>query len=202
MSQRTRLLANEIGSSPLAQVLRPYRDQSSGRIVLTGYVGEGTNDGRIRLYLGLDLNSYYELHRADIIASWSTDPNNPNSPNCIAIDPRTEVVLVGSDPGTAHSSVEPEIWEELQGFVEKIEGDKAYIHLDSQSGERLCGSYPAGELTAVGIGERDRFLLQAIGVEGAIRFEALLIPRKRISPTRQREIRARSNKCSETSIRA
>jgi hypothetical protein len=191
MSQITQLVAEEIWSSPLAQVPRPYRNQSSDRILLAGYVGSSTHVGRVRLYLGLDLNSYYELHRADIIEIWSTDPTDPDAPQCIVIDPRTELVLVASDPGTAHSSVEPEIWEELQGFVEKIEGDKAYIHLDSQSGERLYGSYPAGELTVVGIGERDRFLLQAVEVEGAIRFEALLIPRRKINPARQREIRAK-----------
>jgi len=91
--------------------------------------------------------------------------------------------------GPEDSPLEPKICEEFQGFVEKIEGDKAYIRLDSQRGERLCGPYPADELTAVGIGERDRFLLKAVEVNGAIRFDAVLIPRKKISPERQRQIR-------------
>jgi len=79
--------------------------------------------------------------------------------------------------------------EEFQGFVEKIEGDKAYVRLDTIRGERLCGPYPADELTALGIGERDRFLLKAIDVRGAVRFDAVLIPRKKISPEWQRQIR-------------
>ncbi len=84
---------------------------------------------------------------------------------------------------------EAKICEEFQGFVEKIEGDSAYVRLDSQRGERLCGPYPAGELTAAGIGEHDRFLLKAVEVNRAIRFDAMLIPRKRISRERQRQIR-------------
>jgi len=79
--------------------------------------------------------------------------------------------------------------EEFQGFVEKIEDDKAYVRLDTSRGERLCGPYPAEELASKGIGERDRFLLRAVEVGGAIRFDAELIPRKIITPERQRQIR-------------
>ncbi len=90
-----------------------------------------------------------------------------------------------------HASPGPQVTptEEFQGFVEKIEDDKAYVRLDTSRGERLCGPYPAEELASKGIGERDRFLLRAVKVGGAIRFDAELIPRKIISPERQRQIR-------------
>lgn len=96
-----------------------------------------------------------------------------------------------SDEEARHAPPQPQVGptEEFQGFVEKIEGDRAYVRLDSHNGERLCGPYPAGELTANGIGERDRFLLKAVEVNGAVRFDAVLVPRKKISPERQRQIR-------------
>jgi CHAT domain len=99
------------------------------------------------------------------------------------------------------SSTVATVCEEFQGFVEKIEGGKACVRLDSQSGERLRGFYPAGELTSRGIGERDRFSLQAVEVDGGIRFDAVLIPRREISPERQRAIREKIEQKLEGSNR-
>jgi len=79
--------------------------------------------------------------------------------------------------------------EEFQGFVETIEGDVAHVRLDSQRGERLCGPYPAHELIALGIKERDRFLLKAIDLGGDVRIEITPIPRVKITAERQRQIR-------------
>ena len=100
--------------------------------------------------------------------------------------------IARSEHEGSHASPGPQVTstiEEFQGFVEKIEDDKAYVRLDTSRGERLCGPYPAEELASKGIGERDRFLLRAIKVGGAIRFDTELIPRKIITPERQRQIR-------------
>ena len=79
--------------------------------------------------------------------------------------------------------------ERFDGFVEKVEEDIAYVTLESERGERLQGPYPADELAAKGVGERDRFSLTLTDAGDSVRFDIQLIPRKEISPARQRQIR-------------
>ena len=79
--------------------------------------------------------------------------------------------------------------EQFEGFVEKVEEDVAYVTLDSERGERLQGPYPADELAARGVGERDRFRLTLTDAGDSVRFDIQLIPRQAISPERQRQIR-------------
>jgi hypothetical protein len=79
--------------------------------------------------------------------------------------------------------------ERFEGFVEKVEEDVAYVTLESERGERLHGPYPADELAAKGVGERDRFWLTLTDAGDSVRFDLQLIPRKVISPERQRQIR-------------
>jgi hypothetical protein len=78
--------------------------------------------------------------------------------------------------------------ERFEGFVERCEGDVAYISLESERGERLQGPYPADELAARGVGDRDRFWLTLTDMGDSVRFDIELIPRKTISAERQREI--------------
>jgi hypothetical protein len=79
--------------------------------------------------------------------------------------------------------------ERYEGFVEKLEADVAYITLENERGERFHGPYPAHELAAKGVGERDRFSLTLTDEDDSVRFDVRLIPRKEISAERQREIR-------------
>jgi len=78
--------------------------------------------------------------------------------------------------------------EQFDGFVERVEGNVAYITLKSSRGEELCGPYPADELAAHGVGERDRFRLILTDMKNSIRFDIQLIPRKVVSAERQAEI--------------
>lgn len=80
------------------------------------------------------------------------------------------------------------ISERFEGFVESLEGDVAYISLESEHGDRLHGPYPADELAARGVGERDRFRLTLIDAGESVRFEIQLIPAKFVPAERQREI--------------
>jgi len=232
MSQASQNVGLEIPANPLIQKLLVSPDRPSDRIVekeypassdqdhppsplvLWGYVGPSEKNGWFRLYIALQLDSYYELRMADLVEVPPNDPDDPNAPTPVTVLPTTTALFVRKVSGAAlsqpndclvspdqknalrsmaapqeTSQIEPKICEEFQGFVEKIEEDKAYVRLDSTRGERLCGPYPAAELAANGIGERDRFLLNAVEVNGAVRFDAVLVPRKRISPERQRQIR-------------
>src|SRR5262245_23595365 len=78
--------------------------------------------------------------------------------------------------------------ERIEGFVEKLEADVAYVSLESERGERLQGPYPADDLAAIGVGERDRFWLTLTDVGDSVRFDIQLIPRKTLLAERQREI--------------
>jgi hypothetical protein len=78
--------------------------------------------------------------------------------------------------------------ERFAGFVDKLEADVAYVSLESERGERLQGPYPADDLAAKGVGERDRFWLTLTDVGDSVRFDIQLIPRKVISAERQRQI--------------
>ncbi len=167
------------------------------------------------LAIGLPVDVAVSKARRMLSSGGNLDQRDWSAPILYLANPYADVVSpgkVGADQGT-RSAAPPEprsthpsadrgqvipqealplaekICEEFQGFVEKIEDDKAYVRLDTSCGERLCGPYPAEELASKGIGERDRFLLRAVKVGGAIRFDAELIPRKIITPERQRQIR-------------
>jgi hypothetical protein len=88
------------------------------------------------------------------------------------------------DPSTPSAK----ICEEFQGFVEKLEGEIAYVRLDSTRGERLWGPYPADELTTLGIEERTRFILKTLEIGNSIRFEVSPIPRVKLTSERECEI--------------
>jgi len=78
--------------------------------------------------------------------------------------------------------------ERFEGFVERVEGEVAYVSLESERGERLQGPYPADELAARGVGERDRFRLTLTDEGESVRFDLQSIPRKTVPAERQAEI--------------
>ncbi len=80
------------------------------------------------------------------------------------------------------------ISERFEGLVESLEGEVAYISLESEHGDRLHDPYPADELAARGVGERDRSRLTLIDAGDSVRFVIQFIPAKFIPAERQREI--------------
>jgi len=100
----------EIPDHPLVSALRPSPDQSPTRVVLTGYHGSSKDPSRIRLYLGLDFQSYYEFPRAEIVHHWPIDPDDENSPTRIVIEGTAQLdLVVGSVPGTTATFLQGEI---------------------------------------------------------------------------------------------
>jgi len=89
----------------------------------------------------------------------------------------------------AMSPSSEKLLERLEGFVEKIEGDVAYVTLQNDRGEKLCGPYPAQELAEKGLQERDRFTLQTVDLGDCVRIDITPLPRITITPERSREIR-------------
>ena len=66
--------------------------------------------------------------------------------------------LLNEASETRQAREDATVIEELKGYVEEIDGDTAYVRLESPEGEILYGQYPAAELDANGIRERRSFL--------------------------------------------
>lgn len=60
------------------------------------------------------------------------------------------------------------VLEQLEGFVEQIDGSTAFVSLTSEHGEELRGEYPAEQLLAKGIEERRRFRVRTIESDGSV----------------------------------
>jgi len=86
-------------------------------------------------------------------------------------------------------SVERKVLERYQGFVVKVEGSWANVTLTTDQGEEFVGTYPAAELAAQSIGERDRFTLETIDRGATVGFDIKLVPRRVVSPAEQLAIR-------------
>jgi hypothetical protein len=81
------------------------------------------------------------------------------------------------------------VLERFEGFVVKVEGEWAHVTLTTEKGEEFAGAYPAAELAAKGVRERDRFLLATVDRGDAVHFEINLIARREVSSARQQAIR-------------
>ena len=90
---------------------------------------------------------------------------------------------------TTAPQVDYRVLQRFEGFVEKVEGDLAFVTLDNGLGERLSGPYPADELAAKGVRERDRFVLTTVEHGDSVRFDILPVPRRTVTADRRRQIR-------------
>lgn len=85
------------------------------------------------------------------------------------------------------------ILEELDGFVECIRGETAFLTLRSKSGEEFLGEYAAEDLAKLGIKENRRFKCQTIVENGKPDIRLFSIPDVEISPEVEKEINERIN---------
>jgi DNA-directed RNA polymerase subunit alpha len=63
------------------------------------------------------------------------------------------------------------VLERLEGFVDQVEGNLAYVTLRSENGETLYGEYSAAKLAETGIAEQSRFVCKTIKDGDSIRVE-------------------------------
>jgi hypothetical protein len=76
---------NPIPDHPLAARIQKNPGEHQTSIILTGYQRASTQAGKIRIYLGTDFQSYYELPLGDILHHWMSDTDDPNSPTIFSI---------------------------------------------------------------------------------------------------------------------
>ena len=89
-----------IKDHPLVEKLQPDPDKHQPTVVLTGYQNVIPGSKTIRIYLGLDFQSYFEIPLDDIIYHWASDPNDVNSPTVFSIkDTSTPNLVIPSVPG-------------------------------------------------------------------------------------------------------
>jgi hypothetical protein len=102
------------------------------------------------------------------------------------------------EPSTVPVPDPPEkVLERFDGFVEKVEDETAYVTLRTSRGERLHGPYPASELKAAGVGERNRFVMTTLDLGRDVRIEITSVPPVVVSPERQREIQDETERLFE-----
>lgn len=80
------------------------------------------------------------------------------------------------------------ILEAFEGFVDKFEGDVAYVTLKTASGEKIYGEYPASELKVKGIREFRRFKCWTVEVGSCVEFVMESISDQELSEQREREL--------------
>lgn len=68
------------------------------------------------------------------------------------------------------------VLERFTGFVDRVDGDVAYVTIKSDHGETILGEYSASELAKLGIFERRRFECRTIQVDGSVRVDMNAIP--------------------------
>ena len=68
------------------------------------------------------------------------------------------------------------ILEEFAGFVDHIDGETAFVSLQSQSGAELSGKYSAQELAEFGIQEHRRFKCRTVEIDGKVEVQFEAIP--------------------------
>jgi hypothetical protein len=85
----------DIYEHPLAASLREKPENYEHLVTLTGYPGQSSVDGNIRLYLHHDFQSYYEIDEKDIRHLWpTTATDGTTEPVHVAIDAKAKPHLV------------------------------------------------------------------------------------------------------------
>ncbi len=89
------------------------------------------------------------------------------------------------------------VLEKLQGFVDKIDFETAYVTFTTEDGEELLGEYPANELKEKGIRENRRFFCKTVEVNGKIHVRVEAIPDIEVLSDEQETIKSRIEKLLE-----
>jgi hypothetical protein len=96
-----------------------------------------------------------------------------------------------SDAAPEASPSRATVLEQLEGRVEQIDGSMAFVSLKSEHGEEFYGEYPAEELLAKGIGERRRFRVETIEIDGKVRVSIDAIPDQPVPADEEDDINRR-----------
>jgi hypothetical protein len=95
----------DTSTHPLVTAVLGDSDPPADKVVLIGYFGPSKRPNSVRLYLGLDFMSYYEipLDGVSIIATEPVDPSDPHSATRVIVkgDAQLELVYISGIRGEA-----------------------------------------------------------------------------------------------------
>lgn len=95
--------ADDIDLSPQRRTPRRGDVEPRHYTVVVGYVGEGSTDDLVRIYINEAMSSYYEVAVSDIAGTQQVDRDDPDSPRRVSIrsDAQVRVVRVDEMNGPA-----------------------------------------------------------------------------------------------------
>ncbi len=85
----------ELSNNPLLEVIKPQRDDQRQFLVLMGYISATTHD-TVTVYPELDLRTFLEIPRADIVWAEKAVPGQESSPTKLVINAAARVNRVTS----------------------------------------------------------------------------------------------------------
>jgi hypothetical protein len=93
----------EIPMSPLVTRLLGESGEPQDLVTMVGYIGPSKKEAHVRLYTGLDFQTYYEVPREKVALAEPVDREDDNSPTRIMIraDATVELVQISKQTGPA-----------------------------------------------------------------------------------------------------
>jgi hypothetical protein len=89
---------------PLVDKLTQGGTEPRAVVALVGYIGPSKTDGNVRLYTGLDFQTYFEVPRASVLSAEAIDAEDENSPTQVMVPADTTIELVQTTKQTGAAS--------------------------------------------------------------------------------------------------
>ena len=94
----------DLKTHPLVEKLLQSGGEPRALVSLIGYVGPSKKEGHVRLYSGLDFQSYYEIPREHVVLAEAIDADDDNSPTQLLLKAEATVDLVQTSTQTGPAS--------------------------------------------------------------------------------------------------
>lgn len=94
----------EIPISPLVTRLLGESGEPQELVTMVGYIGPSKKEAHVRLYTGLDFQTYYEVPREKVVLAEAVDREDENSPTRLMIQADATVELVQTTKQTGPAS--------------------------------------------------------------------------------------------------
>jgi hypothetical protein len=94
----------KLNTHPLVSKLLPPGGSPPTLAQLTGYIGPSQKPDSVRLYTGLDFNSYYEIPKSAIVHTEQTDAEDENSPTGVYVKADAAIDVVQTTTQSVEAS--------------------------------------------------------------------------------------------------
>ena len=94
----------EMPIHPLVTKILGEAGEPQNLVAMVGYIGPSKKEGHVRLYTGLDFQTYYEIPRERVVLAEAVDREDENSPTRVMIGADATVELVQTSRQTGPAS--------------------------------------------------------------------------------------------------